>query len=259
MHANIQQIQLVPLLMHGNGTTIPGVCTSQFSAIADLSCFLFCHVAQVTLLSEGCMLYHGSADNMLPWFTKLGFNYDPAQHGSAPDWTLDLVSLGFSKDLEDDGNHSMMTNQQELDDSVVAFRRYLQSQHPSWFGLEHELTAVCTVSAEVTSAAAVPQVTDSSSHSSSRIAGQPEVDGTKLPAEQQYLTLVSAETSVMVAVQHVDIEVGESDQASQGEHPGNTCSTHKRSSIAHHQGAQTTWLLLSQVASEMDGAFRPSV
>jgi hypothetical protein len=35
-------------------------------------------------------------EQALNWFTSdLGFNYNPAQHGSQADWLLDLVSINF--------------------------------------------------------------------------------------------------------------------------------------------------------------------
>ncbi|GBF99632.1 ABC transporter G family [Raphidocelis subcapitata] len=52
---------------------------------------------KVTLLSQGRLLYHGPAAALVLWFQGLGYSFDAARHGSAPDWALDLVSLGFSK------------------------------------------------------------------------------------------------------------------------------------------------------------------
>jgi hypothetical protein len=42
-------------------------------------------------------MYHGPTAHMVSWFSVLGYFYDPTVHGSASDWVLDLVSLGFDK------------------------------------------------------------------------------------------------------------------------------------------------------------------
>jgi hypothetical protein len=52
---------------------------------------------QITLLSSGRLMYTGPTEQLVPWFTSLGYAYDPELHGMASDWALDLVSLGFTK------------------------------------------------------------------------------------------------------------------------------------------------------------------
>lgn len=52
---------------------------------------------QVTLLANGRLMYTGPTEDLTRWFTSLGYHYDPAEHGMASDWALDLVSLGFAK------------------------------------------------------------------------------------------------------------------------------------------------------------------
>jgi hypothetical protein len=73
-------------------------------------CVFFCCAVcvQVTLLSSGRLMYTGPTEELVPWFTSLGYAYDPELHGMASDWALDLVSLGFTKP------------QQEGDDSAAA-------------------------------------------------------------------------------------------------------------------------------------------
>lgn len=56
-----------------------------------------CGAVQVTLLSSGRLMYTGPTGGLVPWFTSLGYAYDPEIHGMASDWALDLVSLGFTK------------------------------------------------------------------------------------------------------------------------------------------------------------------
>ncbi len=53
---------------------------------------------QVVVLSCGRTLYSGPLAGAVPWFSAgLGFAYDPARHGIAPDWIIDLVNVGFDK------------------------------------------------------------------------------------------------------------------------------------------------------------------
>jgi hypothetical protein len=55
-------------------------------------------VAQVTLLSSGYMMYSGEREGIVPWFDQgCGYPYDPAMHGLASDWIMDLVNVGFTK------------------------------------------------------------------------------------------------------------------------------------------------------------------
>eukprot|EP00882_Tetradesmus_deserticola_P008255 GHRQ01008705.1.p1 GENE.GHRQ01008705.1~~GHRQ01008705.1.p1 ORF type:complete len:649 (+),score=233.14 GHRQ01008705.1:624-2570(+) len=42
-------------------------------------------------------MFTGPTEQLVPWFTSLGYEYDPEGHGMASDWALDLVSLGFTK------------------------------------------------------------------------------------------------------------------------------------------------------------------
>ncbi len=53
---------------------------------------------QVVILSAGRMMYSGPRAGAVPWFTEgLGYSYEPARHGVAPDWVLDLVNTTFKK------------------------------------------------------------------------------------------------------------------------------------------------------------------
>jgi hypothetical protein len=56
---------------------------------------------QITLLSSGRLMYTGPTEQLVPWFTSLGYAYDAELHGMASDWALDLVSLGFTKPQQD--------------------------------------------------------------------------------------------------------------------------------------------------------------
>jgi hypothetical protein len=52
---------------------------------------------QVTLLAGGRLMYTGPAGGLQPWFSqRLGCAYQPALHGLASDWALDLVALHSS-------------------------------------------------------------------------------------------------------------------------------------------------------------------
>lgn len=56
---------------------------------------------QVTLVSAGRLLYTGSREELVPWFSgRLGYAYDAATHGVASDWVMDLVSINYSKATE---------------------------------------------------------------------------------------------------------------------------------------------------------------
>ncbi|KAF6258116.1 hypothetical protein COO60DRAFT_1520342 [Scenedesmus sp. NREL 46B-D3] len=57
---------------------------------------------QITLLSSGRLMYTGPTEQLVPWFTSLGYAYDHELHGMASDWALDLVSLGFTKPQQDE-------------------------------------------------------------------------------------------------------------------------------------------------------------
>ncbi|KAI8474989.1 MAG: hypothetical protein J3K34DRAFT_489493 [Monoraphidium minutum] len=63
-------------------------------------------LASVTLLSQGRLMYHGPTPGLVPWFAALGYAFDASLHGSASDWALDVVTLGFTKGgaaWDDDG------------------------------------------------------------------------------------------------------------------------------------------------------------
>jgi hypothetical protein len=54
--------------------------------------------AQVVVLSEGVQLFAGAPPAAVPWFAgALGYPFEPAADGAAPDWLMDLVSVGFAK------------------------------------------------------------------------------------------------------------------------------------------------------------------
>jgi hypothetical protein len=56
------------------------------------------HTTQVVLLSSGRMMYSGVREGLVPWFVEgCGYPYDPAMHGLASDWVMDLVNIGFTK------------------------------------------------------------------------------------------------------------------------------------------------------------------
>jgi hypothetical protein len=66
-------------------------------------CWRLCNLLlQVTLLSSGRLMYTGPTEELVPWFTSLGYAYDPELHGMASDWALDLVSLGFTKPQQEE-------------------------------------------------------------------------------------------------------------------------------------------------------------
>lgn len=53
--------------------------------------------AQVTLLSEGNMVYFGPPEKAVGWFSSLGFRYEQWRDGAESDWLIDLVSVSFHK------------------------------------------------------------------------------------------------------------------------------------------------------------------
>ena len=73
----------------------------------------------VTLLANGRLMYYGKTDGMVPWFGRLGYHYDPALHGVASDWALDLVAVGFSKPARYYGE--TMTTKEQLFAASEAF------------------------------------------------------------------------------------------------------------------------------------------
>lgn len=64
-------------------------------------------------------MFFGAPDDMVPWFDQLGYKYDPAAHGVASDWALDLVAIGFQKPVQVFG-HSI-TTMEELQMASVQF------------------------------------------------------------------------------------------------------------------------------------------
>jgi hypothetical protein len=74
---------------------------------------------QVTLLANGRLMYTGPTEDLTRWFTSLGYHYDPAEHGMASDWALDLVSLGFAKPQQGTRQHQEDADHREpeTDDS----------------------------------------------------------------------------------------------------------------------------------------------
>ena len=60
---------------------------------------------QVTLLSQGRLMYHGPQHGLVAWFSgHLGHPYDAARDGIASDWAMDLISVGFGG-REDSGDN----------------------------------------------------------------------------------------------------------------------------------------------------------
>ena len=49
------------------------------------------------MLSEGWQLWQGPPQAVLPWFARLGYAQTDAAAENAPDWLMDLVSVGFAK------------------------------------------------------------------------------------------------------------------------------------------------------------------
>ena len=45
----------------------------------------------------GHVVYTGPPQGAVPWFKTLGYEYVPVRDGSASDWLIDLVSVGFDK------------------------------------------------------------------------------------------------------------------------------------------------------------------
>ena len=58
----------------------------------------------MVLLSQGHLMYAGAREGLVPWFSvTLGYNYDYTCHGSASDWVMDLVNIGFGEQVGDVG------------------------------------------------------------------------------------------------------------------------------------------------------------
>jgi hypothetical protein len=64
-------------------------------------------------------MFHGAPDDLVTWFDHLGYKYDPAAHGVASDWALDLVAIGFQKPVQLYG-HSI-TSMEQLQAASVQF------------------------------------------------------------------------------------------------------------------------------------------
>lgn len=75
--------------------------------------------AQVTLVASGRLMFFGPPEELVPWFDHLGYKYDPATHGVASDWALDLVAIGFQKPVQLFG-HSI-TSMEQLQAASVQF------------------------------------------------------------------------------------------------------------------------------------------
>ncbi|KAG2499204.1 hypothetical protein HYH03_002785 [Edaphochlamys debaryana] len=93
---------------------------------------------QVSILSCGRMMYSGDRAGAVPWFTTgLGYSYDPARHGVASDWIMDLVNTGFKKPRRLYGR--MMTTSADVAAAADAYLpHYLAAAaagprpHPAW-------------------------------------------------------------------------------------------------------------------------------
>lgn len=87
--------------------------------------------SQVVILSAGRMMYSGPRAGAVPWFTEgLGYSYEPARHGVAADWVLDLVNTTFKKPRRVYGR--MMTTKHQVDAAADAFLAHYmgeQQQH----------------------------------------------------------------------------------------------------------------------------------
>lgn len=83
---------------------------------------------QVTLLANGRLMYTGPPDQLVNWFTSLGYRYNLTSHGMASDWALDLVALGFAKPHHDPshdvaaGGSTAVTEQQEQQQGSLRYR-----------------------------------------------------------------------------------------------------------------------------------------
>ncbi|KAF8069576.1 abcG22 [Scenedesmus sp. PABB004] len=87
--------QLRGLARAGGGRVILAAIHQPRSAIWGL-------FDSVTLLAQGRLTYHGATAGLAPWLSgQLGRAYDPAAHGLASDWALDLVgSMASPPELE---------------------------------------------------------------------------------------------------------------------------------------------------------------
>lgn len=75
---------------------------------------------QATLLASGRLMYHGTRDGVVEWFSgRLGYPYDPQLHGVVSDWALDLVAIGFYKPKKFYGH--TITSAEELHGASAQF------------------------------------------------------------------------------------------------------------------------------------------
>ena len=64
-------------------------CKSSQIPVAEVVDSKLC--VQVCVLSEGRSLYFGPPDEVVPWFSSLGYPLPKAFDGTVPDFTMDLV------------------------------------------------------------------------------------------------------------------------------------------------------------------------
>jgi len=90
---------------------------------------------QLYLLSEGRLMYTGSPAGAITWFDSM--NCKPPEGVSVADWLLDVVTLGFEKDminwkcLADASELLHASNEFCKDDRMKSIRRKLQEAHHS--------------------------------------------------------------------------------------------------------------------------------
>lgn len=86
---------------------------------------------QVLLLSQGRLMYHGTPQGMVDWFSgTLGYHYDPEVQGSPSDWVLDLVGVGFDKSKEKVQGVVTMGSVEQLIEASKSFREVYVSGSP---------------------------------------------------------------------------------------------------------------------------------
>ncbi|GBF96283.1 ABC transporter G family [Raphidocelis subcapitata] len=80
-----------------------------------------------TLLASGRLMYTGPREGLTPWFSSLGYAYDPNLHGVSSDWALDLVAIGFAKPERFYG--ATMTTRDQLMAAASAFKAHYLASH----------------------------------------------------------------------------------------------------------------------------------
>ncbi|GBF91998.1 ABC transporter G family [Raphidocelis subcapitata] len=76
----------------------------------------------VSLLSEGALLYAGPCSEIVSWFESIGLGpWRPDVHGTACDWVMDLVNIGFEIKPQSNGEGRTITTRGELDDAAARF------------------------------------------------------------------------------------------------------------------------------------------